>query len=223
MQALQAHGGAASVQGGEIVKNEGVKVGDAPKGETHVANAVADRTGATTVLPIPLDRNDSQVVRSLRGGRLGECAIAVEVPDKLPEGPSAITELWAPEGKRVIQIGSEKCMPQSMFGKALNYAAKVATQVCVYSDDGTAYFAQGVYAYAPIGKNNWFEIQYYPEAEVPERCLKPMNKLTDSILKQTKESERRLGFIFVVPPGTKIVAFSAGKDRQSISGVQAPP
>lgn len=219
--ALQANGGASTEKGGET--QEPPKVGEAPGGTTHVADVVEERTDATALLPVPLDRNNSAVARALKGGKLAEGNVLVEVKDDLPEGSAAVTELWVPPGKRIVQLGAEKNMPAGVLARALNYAAKVAAQIVIYTDDGKQYFAQGVYAYAPVEGKNYFEIQYYPEADIPERCLKDMQKLKDNLMKSLNPGQRKFGFIFVVDPGVKIVSFSAGsKQRQSLN-IQVPP
>ena len=175
------------------------------------------------MLPVPLDRNEPVVARALKGNKLAEGHVLVEIKDELPEGASAVRELWIPADKRIVQLGAEKCMPQTVFARAQNYAAKVAAQIVIYTDDGRQYFAQGVYAYAPAEGKKFFEIQYYPEAEVPERCLKDMQKLKDNLMKSLAPEQRKFGFIFVVDPGVKIVSFSAGsKQRQSLN-IQVPP
>lgn len=192
------------------------EVGEAPKGRTHVANAVKERTGVFLELPMALSKKDSVVSKCLQAGKFNEGHISVTVPEKPPEGDDAVTEFFVPEGKRLVQVGAEQNFPESLFGKALNYAATVAAQIKLRDADGNEYFAVGVYSVATIGGETIFELQYWPEAEVPERALKKPKKVTSAALKNATPEERRFGYIFLVDPGVKIVSFSAGKDRQKI-------
>lgn len=67
-----------------------------------------------------------------------------------------------------------------------------------------------MYSAAPIGGKMVLEIQYHPEADVPERCLAKAQKVTANIMRDTPEDQRKFGYIFLVDPGVKIVTFSAG-------------
>jgi uncharacterized membrane protein required for colicin V production len=187
------------------------KVGKAPGGAGHVANAIEERTGAFAKLPVVLDRNDPQVARVLKDGRLGECHLVVAVPDQPPKRADRVTEFWVPDGRRLLQVGAEKNKALSLYGRALNYAANVAAQISVQTtDETTSYFAQGVYAAAVVDGKWHIEIQYHPEAEQPERCLKPPMKITSSVLQNAPPSERKFGFLFIVDPGMQIGSFSSG-------------
>ncbi len=223
LKGLTANGAPASMSSAKPEQPEAAAekpkeadVGEAPKGRTHVANAVKERTGVFPQLPMPLSKKDSTVARCLRGGKFNEGHVVVAVPEKLPEGDDAVTEFLVPEGKRLVQVGAEQNFPESLFGKALNYAATVAAQIKVRDADGNEYFAVGVYSVAEVEGETLFELQYWPEAEVPERALKKPKKVTSTALKNAKPEERRFGYLFLVDPGVKIVSFSAGKDRQKV-------
>lgn len=223
--ALTTGGAPSKVDAAEAPPPEAPKVGEPPKGRVHVADAIEERTAASALLPAVLSKKDKFVARCLTAGKLSEGHFYVELKKEETPPADAVTEFFVPEGKRIVQIGAEQNMPESIFGKALNYAAKVASQVRIYTDDGKEYFAQGVYASATIGGKTFFEIQYWPEVEMPERCLKTAKKLTDNILKGAKPSERKFGFIFVVDPGVKIVAFSAatgGAAKKQPVSIQVP-
>jgi len=192
------------------------KVGKAPKGRVHVANAVEERTGATNALPMILNKYDEVVYKCLRFGAFREGHIWIVASDeKLPEDYK-VKEFIVPPGKRMVQIGAEQVMAENMFGKALNYAAQIATQIKLHATDGHTYFAQGVYSVAVVGGETIFEVQYWPNAEIPERCLKKPKKLTRNVMKNAKESDRKFGYIFLVDPGVKITSFSAGRASQQL-------
>ncbi len=194
--------------------SEAPTVGAAVGGNVHVADAVEERTGVFAALPIPLDRDEPMVARSLTGGKLADCHFFLDLPAN-PPTEGSITEYSVPDDKRMVQIGAEKKDALSLFGRALNYAANVAAQIRITDDQGTDYFAVGVYSIAPVGGKMVMEIQYHPETEVPERCLEKPKKLTASILGSAPQGQRRFGYVFLVTPGVKIVSFSAGARQGS--------
>lgn len=189
-------------------KPKAPKVGPAPGGNVHVADAIEEGTGVSARLPFPLDGDESVVRRNLRGRRLGEGHFWVQVPTEKPS--NAVTEFEVPEGKRMVQIAASRKDALSLFGKALSFAANVAAQIRVRTDDGRDYFAQGVYAAAPFGDDLLIEIQYWPASELPERCLKQPLKITKSVLTNAPPDRRLYGYIFIVDPGVRLVSFNAG-------------
>lgn len=192
-----------------------VKVGDAPGGAVHVADAIAARTGVFSELPFPLDANDPVVRGALVSQRLGECHFFVEIPDP-PPTDWEVTEFNVPGGKRMVQVGAEKKDALSLFGRALNYATNVAAQIRLTDENGNDYYAIGVYSAAPVNGKMVLEVQYHPEADVPERCLARAKKITANMLRDTPPDQRRFGYLFLVDPGVKIVKFNAGA-RQGAS------
>jgi uncharacterized membrane protein required for colicin V production len=184
------------------------EVGEAPAGRTHVADAIEERTGATADLPMILDASDKYVQKALKGGKLWAGHFYTEVSEKELPADSRVTAFEVPKDKRLVQIGAEQNMPESLFGRALNYAAKVAAQPRLTTGDGTNYFAIGVYSAAKVGGKMIFEIQYWPEAETPDRCLKEAKKVNANVMKDAKPDERKFGYIFLVDPGAEIVSFS---------------
>lgn len=219
-----ATGGAAGADesaaaGGE--KSPPVEVGAAREGRAHVADAIRERTAATAKLPIPLDAADAKVARCVRRGKLGEGHFWVELPNSAaPKSP--VTELDVPDGKRMVQIGAEQCMPGNVLGRALNYAASVTAQINVTTTDGQRYFAQGVYSAAPADGQLVLEIQYWPAADVPERCLRPPVKLTRQVMEQAQPSQRRFGYFFLVDPGVQITGFSTGSGEPQPLRISVP-
>lgn len=198
-----------------------VDVGDAPGGATHVANAIAARTGVFSTIPFPLDGNDNVVRSAVRGGKLGDCHFNVEIPDP-PPSDWDVKEFDVPGGKKMVQLGADKNDALSMFGKALNYATNVAAQIYIADDAGNNYYAIGVYSAAPIGGKMVLEVQYHPEADVPERCLAKAQKVTANIMRDTPEDQRKFGYLFLVDPGVTLVSFSSGA-RQNLKQVFKKP
>jgi hypothetical protein len=183
------------------------KVGKAPGGASHVANA--KEAYVTTKLPVALSKKEAVVQRALKGGKLGECHLVVELPDDSPKGDQ-VTDFDVPDEKKLVIIDADRNEALSMYGRALNYASNVAAQITLTTADGNTFFAQGVYSMAKQGGQTLFEIQYHPEAEVPERSLAKPKKVTANMLRSAPAGERRFGYIFIVDRGVKIVSFSSG-------------
>ncbi|HVP10410.1 MAG TPA: hypothetical protein VMV94_04385 [Phycisphaerae bacterium] len=186
-----------------------VEVGAAPAGRTHVADAIQERTGVTDELPMILAK-DSYAKKFLRGDKLAAGQFYVEMPDKEIPEDQQIKKFDVPKDKRMVQVGAEQNIPVNLLATALNYAAKVTSQPRITTTDGTAYFAIGVYSAAKVNGKMTFEVQYWPEAETPERCLKEPKKVTANVMKAAKPDERKFGYIFLVDPGVEIASFTAG-------------
>jgi hypothetical protein len=189
-------------------KPDGPKVGQASAGSVHVADAIEEGTGVSSKLPFPLDPTESVVSRVIRGGKLDESTFWLELPEGKIDDP--VTEFHVPPGKKMVQIAASKKDALSLFGKALNFAANVAAQIRVTTASGDNYYAQGVYAAAPIGGKMVFEIQYWPNTDVPERCLKAPVRVTKNVLGGAPSDRRAYGYVFLVDPGVKLVKFHAG-------------
>lgn len=193
-------------------------VGGGVKGITNVAHAIEERTGVSNELPTILDSGNSAVSRFVQGGKLGSGKVVFEVPEKPIDEGSRITEFAVPDDKKLVQIGAEKNFPGSMFGRALNYATNVVAQIFVQDDKGENYYAIGVYSAAVVNGKWVFEIQYKPDAEMPDKpgTLEKPERLTQTIMKNAKPEERKFGYLFLVPPGTHLVKFfTGGRNGQS--------
>jgi hypothetical protein len=86
-------------------------------------------------------------------------------------------------------------------------------QIYLKDANGQTYFARGMYAQAPVNGQMTVEIQYWPNAEVEERCLQKHDRVTKNVMDNTKPDQRRFGYLFLVPPGTKIESLHAGGMR----------
>ncbi len=201
-----------------------VEVGEAPAGRTHFADAIEEHTGVSSKLPLPLDKGVSFVARCLRGGKLDEGHFWVTIPENPEAASSLVTEFAVPKGKVMVQVGAEQNMPESLFGKALNYAATVASQISIMTSDGQQYFAQGVYSAAPVGGKMIFEVQYWPNAEMPERCLNSHEpkKLTKKGMEKAKPESRKFGYLFLVDPGVQIMSFSPIQNKSQTLKINVP-
>lgn len=178
------------------------KVGSGPKGRLHVASAVEERTGVSPLLPRPLRRSDLKP-DVLQGNKFHEGHVVIDnPPDEVLES-EAITEFDVPSDRRLVQVGAERVFAGSVLGQVLEFAKRAVSQISVETDEGERHFAVGVYIEATVAGKRVLEIQYYYEPEVPERCLKPPNRLTHNVLRTSKDP--KMGFLFAVPPGETIV------------------
>ncbi|MCH8271155.1 MAG: hypothetical protein IH985_08110, partial [Planctomycetes bacterium] len=210
---------ASSAMGGGTVQARsggGSSVGQAPGGRVHVANAVTERTGVFTELPVALDMSSPIVSRWTSGNRLrgGDgCHFSVVLPQGDLDPALRVTEFTVPAGKKMLQVGAERLQAESMYGRALSFATRVMAQIFVRDSSGKEYFAIGQYAAVDIGGQVTFEIQYYPDVLVtgmPERCLKPLKTVKASMLRSAGRENSKFGYIFLVDPGVTIVSFHAG-------------
>ena len=64
------------------------------------------------------------------------------------------------------------------------------------------------------------EIQYWPEPEIPERCLQPPTKLTPAALRG--RTDFTYVFLFIVDPGVKIVRFHPSPKRSQELIIDVP-
>lgn len=195
-----------------------VKVGEKPAGRTGVAAAVEEKTGVSAKLPMPLKKSGFPSA-SLQGGKFKEGHVVFEPAEAGAKPADSVVEFVVPEGQRVVQVGAEAVFAGSMLGQVLEYAKRAVSQISIESDSGERFFAIGVYTAATIGGKRVLEIQYWPEADVPERCLEPARKLTPNVLRTAaNQGDLKMGFVFLVPPGTKIVKFhSSPRNSQDVA------
>lgn len=223
--AARAGGSGGGGESDRVSRTAPPKVGKASGGRTNVAHAIEDRTGATNMLPVILNRDDAIVARNSIGDRLrgGDgCHFFVDVPKEDVPADQQVKEFQVPSDKRMIQIGASVLKAESMYGKALSFANRVAAQITIRDSNGQAYYAIGQYAAAKVDGRLVFEIQYYPDAGVPERCLKKPKRVTHRILTGSGRDKTKFGYLFLVDPGVKIVSFRAGRTGSQTLNIQAP-
>lgn len=190
------------------------KVAKGGPGRTGRGSAIEERTGVTALLPRVLDKAQvpSGVVRS---SKFHEGHIVIETPADEVDGSDAIKEFEVPDDLKLVQIGAEKNFAQSLLGRALEYAKNTVAQITIQTESGETYFACGVYAEATVDGKRILELQYWPQAEVPERCLEEPRRLKSGVLRGAKDL--KMGFLFLVKPGSKVTRFSTSRrDRQDV-------
>ncbi|MCZ6683632.1 MAG: hypothetical protein O7B26_10645, partial [Planctomycetota bacterium] len=216
--AAHAQGGA----GGPALSG-GRRVGKAPGGRTHIANAIEDGTGYSTKLPIALDGSVPSLARFVNAKRkfrgTPQSTLVVDTPTGEIAAGSKIEEFFVPEGKRLFQVGTQRNKPGSVIGRALNFASNVIGQIKVIDSNGKEYYAIGIYAEAPKYGKRIFEIQYHPDAIelMPERCLVTHREITRRHFATLKPEEYSYGYLFLVDPGVTITAFHNAGKTQSLN------
>ena len=205
--AAMSLGGGASASG-----KAGKTGGSKPKGIINIAHAIDEHSGPSNLIPTVLDKRENTVAQVLQGGKLNDCHLIIEAPTEAIEEGSQVKEFFVPEDKRLLQVGAEKNFPESMIGRVFNFATNVISQIHVQDSEGKDYYAIGRYEAAVINGKWVFEIQYYPNAEAPDRqgTLKKADKVTAAVLKAAKPEERRYGFLFLTPPGVTITKIYLG-------------
>ncbi len=207
-------------EGGSERPQSRARVGPRRPGRTNLAAAEESLTGVSSRLPVVLPRS-SFPDGTLRRGKFAGGHLAVAVPTAPPPRDQAVTEFEVPRELTMVQVGGEVVLAQSVLGKALEFAKRAVSQVYVTTESGEKYFALGVYTLATFRGQRRFEIQYWPETreEVPERCLKEPKEMTPAVLRTAADREDlKMGFLFLVPAGEKIVRFSTSpRDAQDVS------
>lgn len=209
---------------GKVKRQDNKLVGAAPGGALHVADAIEERTGVSDEIPIPLEKNDPVIAKHLVQGKLGgdDCQFWYEPKPYVLEPSDRVEKFSVPSDKRMVQIGAEVLKQSNMYSRAIGFANRVTAQIQITDSEGNSYFAVGQYAAVEIEGTYKIEIQYYPNAEVPERCLKKPTKVTHSLMTKAGPEHTRFGYLFLVPPGVKIVSFNAGSGKSQELDIEVP-
>lgn len=197
-------------------------VGEKQQGRTNVASAIEERTGISPKLPVRLKRGDFPA-SALRGGKFAEGHIVVNSPGQGVKSSDAVTDFQVPDDMRLLHIGAEATFAGSTLGQALEFAKRAVSQIFVTAEDGATYFAIGVYTAATINGQRVLEMQYWPEAEVPERALQPPKTLKPNLLRTAADqNDLKMGFLFLVPPGAHIVKFNTSPRGGQTVDIEVP-
>jgi hypothetical protein len=126
------------------------------------------------------------------------------------EQKQSITELDVPSDVRLLQLAVQPLFAKSLFGRARAYAVKTLRQYRVEDDEGQVYFAIGECRLAEVGGQQVFELQYWPRHEQPERALRDPRRIRERDLERGGD----LTYLFLIPPGRRIVKFTTGTAGQ---------
>ena len=62
-----------------------------------------------------------------------------------------------------------------------------------------------------------FAIQYYSEAEMPDRCLQEPRTINHRVLEEQGPQNTKFGYFFLVNPGVTLKKFYVGRVSQEIN------
>ncbi len=175
-------------------------------------------SGFSATLPMPLPSSDPKVqphVQNNKFGPPGGAHLVFDVPEDYGTTAADIAEFQVPSGYRMVQVSFNDQRAKSMYGRAIQFAERVAAQTYVVDIDGAKHYAIGNYAIANVNGDWVFEVQYYPNAlnEVPERAIsgKKLEKITPDVLSNAPEDERWFAFLFLVPDSVTLIdKFNSG-------------
>ncbi len=165
-------------------------------------------------LPVPLE--PSWMVgtdKDVSGSQLRSGHVVTDWPIFEAELSVAVTDFFVPPNMQLYQLSVTRDEAQSIFGRALNFARNTLGQFIVRDEEGDSYFRIGEIRIANVGGTRKAEIQYWPQAEIPERCIKEARTVSDALLKGT---DYTLIYLYLIPDGRKPVEFDTGNRIRKI-------
>lgn len=171
-------------------------------------------------LPVPLDarqlRQRNAELRTDPGDpnnlRFESGHVVLDWPEGAPPPGQAVARFYVPTGKRLFQLGVEPERAGSTLGQALAYARRTLGQFLVIDNRNRPYHRIGEIRIANVNGKRKIEIQYWPEAPIPERCIEPPNTVKESHLK----GDYALIYLYLLPEDAEPVAFDSGRRRQPL-------
>ncbi len=203
----------------EAVKEEYVPV---KKRGGRVSARYADRARFDDQLPFALP---AEVLKrqgaSLSGDVLREGHAVVAFPEQEPPADGAVTRLGVPENRRLLRLQAEARHAGSVLGGALSVSVRTLGQYLIVDEKGGKYHRIGQIAVADVGGERYVEIQYWPNATIPERCIQPARKVRDQHLR----GDYLVFYLYLMPPGSKPIRFESGRGGEDLRRLNlvAPP
>lgn len=174
-------------------------------------HALGEQSSFGPTLPIPLAGGQiSSRDAEVSGARFVQGHVVV-VLGAQPAADEAgmVKQLEVPADKRLLQLAVEPLFAKSLLGKARQFAVKTLRQYRIEDEQGGMYFPIGEYRLAEVGGEQVLELQYWPNNPIPERALRAPRKVRERDLEDGGE----LTYLFLVPPGRRIVVFKTGSQR----------
>lgn len=182
-----------------------------------IPSSVVQKTGFTDLLPLEINANDQGLPRDIGQGDFIGTATGVHFSYELPvDKPQDIYihHFWVPEDKDMFIVTFDDPKKQSMWAASIQFANRVVGQTSITDASGGRHFAIGQYAIAKINGRWVYEIQYWPNAEIPERALQDPKRVTRRVLDAAGPANSYFGFLFLVPKDvTEIKEFQSGKGK----------
>ena len=142
----------------------------------------------------------------LAGNRYRKGHAVVDWPLFEAEPSVAVSNFFVPPGMQLFQLSVTRGEARSIFGRALQFTRTTLAQYTVIDEQGRRYFRIGEIRIAKVGTQEKVEIQYWPQAEMPERCIRSPRTIQDNNL----TGDYTLIYLFLIPEGKTPVKFDTG-------------
>jgi len=142
----------------------------------------------------------------LSGNRFRQGHATADWPLYEAEPSVAVSNFLVPPGMQLFQLSVTRDEARSIFGRALRFARETVAQYRVLDEQGNYYFRIGEIRIASIGGQQKVEIQYWPQTEMPERCIHSPRLIQDTNL----TGDYTLIYLFLIPEGKTAANFHTG-------------
>lgn len=184
-----------------------------PTGRTHGAN-LSDAPYVSDDLPglLNIPMNEASSLET-SGKKIvsGHLVIQADTVKRNFAAVASITKFNTPGGMKLVQVPIQRVFAGSIPGQAINFADKTFQQSWTIKDaNGKAYMPVGAFAQADAGGTEMIEIQYYATEEnmTAGHTLGPWRRIKENDFRQPGA---KLIFLYLVPPGTRIVSFETNR------------
>jgi hypothetical protein len=174
---------------------------------------ISKGTGFTSELPfqvkkVAIERGSSEVelqgaefVRGRIDGKIGGGAGSLDI------GPGeVVAQFSVPADKRLLRLECEISPAQSAFLNQIFSSVQGVLQKKAIAKGGQAFLPVGQYLIVDEGGEQQVELIYDPDAEMNGR-LEPFRSVKPN---QLRGKTGRMGFLYLVPPGTEMERFEVG-------------
>jgi hypothetical protein len=117
-----------------------------------------------------------------------------------------ISNFFVPPGMKLFQLSVTREEAHSIYGRALQFTRETLAQYTVIDERGQRYFRIGEIRIANVGGQEKLEIQYWPQAEMPERCIQSPRVIQNTDL----TGDYTLIYLFLIPEDRTPEKFDTG-------------
>jgi hypothetical protein len=189
-----------------------------PAGRTHGAD-VADEPYVSDRWPLEIAtaRNNVESAEVV-GSRLkdGHIVLPMSSTTKASINMGFVSFFDVPKGMKLVQVPLHRVSAGSLMGQAIDFAVRTLQQQWTLNDDaGGQYMPVGAVAIANVGGEEVLEIQYRSNQEnlIAGHTLAKWRRISDTDL---KNPDAKLYFLYLVPPGKRIVKFDTGRQSADV-------
>jgi len=157
-------------------------------------------------LPVPIERKTLlDQGADLTNEKIEEAHVQLELPESPPEG-DVVSEFLVPEGHRLLQLWVDRTEAKSIFGRSIQITREAVGGFTVQDDGGDEYHRIGEVRIADVNGKETLEMQYWPNAEMPERCIREFR----TVKKNHMTGEYSLIYLYLIPEGRQPQRFNVG-------------